>query len=160
MKKTFHLPLLLCAVVSCLLCACSKDEEHGGGGGLEIDARPTNWVAISTGIDPQSTMTADVAVDLSTIGLTYESDKEDLMAAFVNGTCRAVAAPMEESGEPTGVFALTIKKLENDPSGTSVTLKLYSAKLRHVFTISSTFNYVAEGRYGTVSNPIKPVWQR
>lgn len=169
MRKQLFYPLLFCAVLCGLFCACSKDDDkedvNGGGGSvsktdLEVQAAPTDWIPIGDNIDLQSTMTADVAIDLSNLGLTYEYDKDDLMAAFINGTCRAVASPFVDEADSTVMFALTIKKLEDESTGGDVTLRFYSAKLRHIFTMANTFPYGAESRYGSVQNPVKPIWTK
>ncbi len=165
MTKKLIIPFLLCAVICSIFCACSKDDDdHGGGGNggndLEEQACPSDWEPVKEGVDLQSTMIADVAVNLSSLGLNYQVDEQDMMAAFVNGTCRAVSSPFVDEDVASVMFALTIQKLETDESGALVTLKFYSAKLRHIFTISSPFAYVAEGSYGTVQNPQKPEWKK
>lgn len=157
MKKRFLIPFLLVALC-CALSACNSDDDNGGG--FEQQLRPTDWKPVSENIDLQSTMTADVAVDLSQLGAKYQSDEQDLMAAFIDGTCRATASPIVDEEDGSVMFALTIKKLTTDQSGAPITLKFYSAKLKHIFTISSPFPYVAEGSYGTVSDPQKPQWKK
>ena len=165
MNRKLIINLILCFALTSVFCACSKDDDDSKGKGSDIELeeqmRPTDWVTVSQDIDLQSTMIADVAVDITSMGLAYECNEQDLMAAFIDGTCRAVAAPvMDDEGKPMNLFALTIKKLENDNSGAPVTLKFYSSKLRHVFTISAPFPYVAEGMQGSVQNPYKPTWTK
>ncbi len=164
MKRKLIFNLILCLGLSSVFCACSKDDDvsNGTGSGTELEeqARPTDWVAVSQGVDLQSTMIADVTVDLTSLGLTYEGNEQDLMAAFIDGTCRSVSSPVMDEGKPMNLFALTIKKLEKDAPNAPITLKFYSAKLRHTFTIASPFPYMAEGSYGSVQTPEKPVWTR
>lgn len=165
MNRKLIINLILCFALTSVFCACSKDDDDNNGKGSDIELeeqmRPTDWVAVSQGIDLQSTMIADVAVELTSLGLAYECNEQDLMTAFIDGTCRAVAAPlMDEEGKPMNLFALTVKKLEADTPNAPVTLKFYSAKLRHVFTISAPFPYVAEGMQGSVQNPYKPTWTK
>lgn len=162
MKKSFRvIPLLMTVLVLGTLSGC-KEENVIEGPGLETQERPTDWVVVTEGVDLQSTMIADVVVDLTSLGYTYESASGDLMAAFIDGTCRAVASPMHEvtaDGDPIVLFPLTIQRLESDRTDSNVALKFYSARLQHVFSTMS-FAYVAEGVMGTFDEPYKPEWVR
>lgn len=171
MKKLFKLlSFVLLVAWTPLLTSCGSDDPVTPSGGteekteLEEQARPTDWVVVSEGIDLQSTMIADVEVDLSALDLTYVSDSQDMMAAYIDGTCRAVATCVTGNADADGnepvVFPLTIKKLETDKADAQITLKLYSARLKHVFTASQTFSYVADGMQGTMEEPYKPQWTK
>ena len=169
MKRVFYLALVMGLAFLCGSC-CKDDpqpETPADDSGsqterveLEPQARPTDWVVVSEGIDPQSTMTADVAINLSHLGHTYESDPQDLMAAFVDGSCRAVAAPWTDEAQARAVFALTIKRLMDEDSQKPVVLKFYSERLHHIFTSATTFAYEGEGRMGTLQQPYEPVWNK
>ena len=157
--------LLFLAVLCGVCCSCSKEEEPADPGmpeptekKLEVQDRPTDWIVVTEGVDLQSTMIADVAINRTPMGLEYESDKQDLMAAFVDGSCRAVAAPWTDEATGKVVFPLTIKKLWGEDTGKDVWLKFYSAKLRHIFTCEKPLKYEDESSYGSLENPYQPTW--
>lgn len=163
MKQYF---ILLLMALAGLFCACSDDDNDSKNGNaasaLTRDKRPTDWVPVSEDIDTRSSMCVDVAIDLSHLELTYKTDEQDMVAAFVNGTCRAVASANYENVEMPDstdcVFMLTVKKLTTDDASAPVELKFYSAKLNHIFT-APKFEYVNEGIKGIITDPFKPVWE-
>ena len=161
MRKTLYSHLLLLALLCGICCACGSDDNTPEGPTLEKlepQERPTDWVAVTVGIDLQSSMTADVGIDLTPLGYQYETDSLDLAAAFIDGTCRAVSAPHIDPETGKTVFALTIKKLASEETGKDVWLKFYSAKLHHIFTSKSAIKYEGERRYGSAEEPYKPEW--
>ena len=156
MQKTI-LTILLFSSALLGLTGCGGDGDDNNS--MSTDARPTNWVPVTTDVDLRSTMTIDVGISLSNLYLNYQSSSTDLVAAFINGTCRAVASPQtnEETGE--NIFYLTVKRLTNDESDAPVTLKFYSTQHRHIFT-STGLTYQPDAIIGTFDDPNKPVWTK
>ena len=106
--------------------------------------------------DMTSSMTVIASVDLSltyadqvqSTGWTVEED--DLLAAFDGNQCIGIAKPSE------GLFYLYVTAPSN---GSEVTLKYYSAKLKNLFTASTTLTYGNDAIIGSVSAPYAPQWK-
>jgi len=154
-----HVALILLTAGCVLLAACSSgSDDDSTTVSLTTDQRPTNWVAVNTDVDLRTTMTIDASVDLSNMYLKYEAKPNDIMAAFVEGTCRAVATPQTDDSGNT-IYFLTVKRLTTDPSDAKVTLKFYSAQHSHIFT-ASPITYQPDGILGTYDEPYKPTWNK
>ncbi|MCR5713002.1 MAG: hypothetical protein K6G46_11235 [Prevotella sp.] len=65
--------------------------------------------------------------------LTYFASNDDLMAVFINGTCRSVSNPNILADKGEVVFLMNIEGDENEV-GQKMQLQYYSAQLKHLFT--------------------------
>lgn len=148
--KNFSL-IALCAVL--FLTACGKDDEPTsivGNVGKPVWVAPDDY-------DITSSMNAIVKVDLSSIYTTsqlsavnYHQTIDDIVAAFCEEECLGVA-PMQD-----GLFYLFISAPKN---GKNITIKHYSAALKHIYATRATIPYSNDGNLGTVSNPCTPAWK-
>ena len=151
---------VLCAVC-CTLAGCKKDKKS------EPSSTPSSttssivgnlpdpeW-AVSEDYDMTSSMTVTVSVDLA---LTYESQvkaagwevaAEDKLAAFEGENCIGLATPKE------GLFYLYVTAPK---SGSAVTLKYYSSKVKNLFVADEALVYSNDANIGTVAAPHTPKW--
>ncbi len=149
MKKKIII-LASCALL--LLAAGCKDKNAPESFNGNV-ARPT-WTT-SGSHDMTSSMTAVVKVDLATqypdIAKDFVLNDNDLIAAFSDETCLAVAAPDE------GLFYLYIgAPLNGNPS--SITLRYYSAYYKNLFEAKDAFPYVSDSRQGNADTPFIPTF--
>ncbi len=153
--KALALCALLLFAVSCK--KDSKDEPSPAPGTQSITGNVStpSW-AVSDDYDMTSSMTVIASVDLSltyadqvqSTGWTVEED--DLLAALDGNQCIGMAKPSE------GLFYLYVTAPSN---GSEVTLKYYSAKLKNLFTASTTLTYGNDAIIGSVSAPYAPQWK-
>ena len=148
--KKYLYVFVLCTLSLCTLVGCKKDEPETF---ISDKARPT-WTA-SESHDMTSSMTAVVKVDLATqypdIAKDFVLNDNDLLAAFSDETCLAVAAPDE------GLFYLYIgAPLNGNPS--SITLRYYSAYYKNLFEATDVFLYVSDSNQGSVDAPFLPAF--
>lgn len=136
-------------------------EKHDS---LTEDARPS-WAVVAN-VDPTvSSMTltfvlSDVVVkgDYNTTW-TFQPDKSDLVASFINGECRGLTSPMLYDK----YFAfLPVAATENeDPyAQPSVVVKYYSSRMKHIFTAKDNIIFTQGGSQGSPSNPLKLTWEK
>ena len=153
--KALALCALLLFAVSCK--KDSKDEPSPAPGTQSITGNVStpSW-AVSDDYDMTSSMTVIASVDLSltyadqvqSTGWTVEED--DLLAAFDGNQCIGMEKPSK------GLFYLYVTPPSN---GSEVTLMYYSAKLKNLFTASTTLTYGNDAIIGSVSAPYAPQWK-
>lgn len=144
--------IILASCALLLLAAGCKDKNAPESFNGNV-ARPT-WTA-SGSHDMTSSMTAVIKVDLAAqypdIAKDFVLNDNDLIAAFSDETCLAVAAPDE------GLFYLYIgAPLTGNPS--SITLRYYSAYYKNLFEAKDAFPYVSDSRQGNADTPFIPTF--
>ena len=96
-------------------------------------------------------MTAVVKVDLATQYFAFASDfvltDKDVLAAFIDETCTAVASPQD------GLFFLYITGKEG-----AVTLRYYSAHYKNIFETKTPFQFKNDDILGTADKPFVPAF--
>ena len=140
-----RLALRAVATVLCLslcLSSCNKRTE-----------RPADWVS-GGDVLPYTSMT----ICLHGNGLPCTPTADDLVAAFVDGTCVGVASPLNESG--TLRFYLEVLKRSSDEFSTAVdfTLSYYSDSEGKIYT-SDPIAYVNDAILGSADSSYQPVWK-
>ena len=110
-------------------------------------AGPDSWTLNEQ--DFANSMTYTVRVDLPA-GLM--ATEEDMLGAFVDGTCRGVVNPIQLADDDAFYFLLLI--YSNETAGEQVTLQYYNAARDEVFELSGTYDFVSEQVVGTFSNPV------
>ena len=148
--KKYLYVFVLGALSLCTLVGCKSNEPETFMSNKE---RPT-WTA-SGSHDMTSSMTAVVKVDLAAqypdIAKDFVLNNNDLLAAFSDETCLAVAAQDE------GLFFLYIgAPVTGNPS--SITLRYYSSHYKNLFEAKDAFPYVNDSRQGTADTPFIPTF--
>lgn len=156
--KAFLLALVACA----LCCSCGKDNSVGPEpvNPLSHDERPTDWNVDLSRRDPAFSMTMTVEVSLPDFP-QFEVTQQDLMAAFMCGTCRCSQPPVKLGGGKALFFLNVVGMTTDDPDAEkAVTLRYYSEALHHIFTIQAEVYFQNGEILGSPSTPYKPVWKR
>lgn len=151
MNKT---KLMFVLLTSLFLGACSSDDDNNGGNGggatyteTEVSEAPVwqmdwsnnqerpNWT------EPDASLYENWTTLMVQIEETLQPyvSQDDLMALFVNDELRGLASPaVSVNGEQLGDTKFLMKAYGNE-SGTEkvkVSLRYYSQKLKHIFTLS------------------------
>ena len=115
-----------------------------------IEERPTTWVAPTSDVYLPSSMTMTIQPADS-----FKVSSQDLIAAFINGTCRAVASPQKSN-----LFYLTIRLLNSDDQTTTlpVSLRYYSASRQRIYYSADAINFVGDADYGSPTQPYIPLF--
>jgi len=145
--------LALCSLAFALtMSGCKKDKENESETLMSNIAKP-NWTAPAK-YDYNSSMTAIVRISFDEqypeLAVDYQLNENDLLAAFIDGTCVGVATPDTEKG----LFFLYITGLDSD-SG-MVTLKYYSTHYKNLFAAKFAFEFQNNAMLGTVAEPYVP----
>lgn len=134
------------------LAACDNEEE--GGGEVtevpeEITERPTDWV-VQQNLNP----TTAQPVIVTSEGLPAEISKDDLLAAFIDGKCHAVSAPLPSlggAGEVFGTYFTLVVMTADDAEGAQqVELRYYSAADHRIY-YSDPFTQSPGERLGSLT---------
>jgi len=151
--------LVLCALLL-LAAGCKKDKKSEPSTPSStttsiIGNLPSPEWAVSEDYDMTSSMTVTASIDLA---LTYESQvkatgwevaADDKLAAFEGENCIGLATPKE------GLFYLYVTAPK---SGSAVTLKYYSSKVKNLFVADEALVYSNDVIIGTVAAPHTPKW--
>lgn len=131
---------------------------------LSIDARPTDWVR--TGNENDYTPGVSVSFVIAKPDLSIyatpsmaEDSKGDLMALFVNGTCRGTSLlfPTDNVFMPT---AVSLEGIDNPDENKLITIRYYSARLHHIFTSKTKYYLKNKSEsFGTRTTPVKLEWE-
>lgn len=78
-------------------------------------------------------------------------DTTDLLAAFAGSECIGVTKPVDN------LFYLYITSPSQDNE--DISLRYYSVRLRNVFQADTRFSFVNGARLGSVSEPLKPLFE-
>ena len=147
--------MMMVACAAMLLATGCKDEKNQAESIIGNVSKPT-WVAPES-FDMSSSMTAIVGIDLTSVytaaqleAVKYERSADDLLAAFAGETCLGVG---EWKGD-YNAYWLFIAAPEN---ADAVTIKHYSAALKHVF-VSESIPYSNGAHLGSVDEPYNPKW--
>ena len=149
-------------MLATLVCACSSDSDssngNGNGNGNEskaytettVSAAPVwaidwtnnqerpNWAEPAQGTYENSTI---LKVQIEEALKPFASDG-DLLAIFINGELRGMAAPAQTlSGQAeSGKFLLKAWGNESGTETVNMSLSYYSQTLKHIFTLSGDIN--------------------
>ena len=130
--------LALCALLLFAV-SCNKDSKD------EPSPAPgTQSITVIASVD----LSLTYADQVQSTGWTVEED--DLLAAFDGNQCIGMEKPSK------GLFYLYVTPPSN---GSEVTLMYYSAKLKNLFTASTTLTYGNDAIIGSVSAPYAPQWK-
>jgi hypothetical protein len=162
MKKIMSFRYLIIFLVLSLLVGCKKeDSKPTNPSGTEESAIPRGNVPtpdwqVSSDYDYSSSMTVIAQVDLtmSYPALTpndWQIDTTDLLAAFAGSECIGVTKPVDN------LFYLYITSPSQDNE--DISLRYYSVRLRNVFQADTRFSFVNGARLGSVSDPLKPLFE-
>ena len=176
-------------MLAMLVCACSSDSDsntndngNGNGDGSKaytettVSAAPVwaidwtnnqerpNWAEPAQGSYENSTI---LKVQIEETLKPFASDG-DLLAIFINGELRGMAAPAQTlsgQSEP-GKFLLKAWGNESGTETLNMSLQYYSQKLKHLFTLSGDINldsdettgideaFIPEFTYGSAKYPV------
>ncbi len=157
---------IMTMTVLTLVWGCSSDSESGGGqqeqnSDFVLSEKPSwavDWLWTDETPDWQEPKSHEywcsmqVQIMLSD-ALSLLSTENDLMAVFINGTCRGVSNPNILNDKGQVVFLLNIEGDENEV-GQEMQLRYYNAKCKLLFTnnILPTFepNNLWGGKYHLV----------
>ena len=186
MNKTKY---LLFGMLAMLVCACSSDSDsntndngNGNGDGSKAYTETTvseapvwaidwtnnqerpNWAEPAQGTYENSTI---LKVQIEEALKPFASDG-DLLAIFINGELRGMAAPAQTlsgQSEP-GKFLLKAWGNESGTETVNMSLSYYSQTLKHIFTLSGDINldsdettgideaFIPEFTYGSAKYPV------
>lgn len=121
--------LLLTALLVVAVTSCSSDDDKNFK-----DTRP-EWTVV---IPEEASVNMVVYVQVPT---TETISDNDIMAAFVNGQCRAIGVPTTNRS-----FVITIKGTADEHS--PITLRYYNAKRSRTFTDAGHMYFVADDVIG------------
>lgn len=131
---------------------------------LTVDARPS-WKVTSV-IDPtQSSMTLTIKFSGITVTgdfnttWTFQPDETDLVAAFIAGDCRGVTSP-KTYDSVLAFLPVGATETDNPDDKLPVTVKYYSSKLQHIFTVADNIIFTKGESLGTPTNPLVFVWKK
>lgn len=143
-----------------LLVACSKDNTTARTDTVPERNIPTGNIptpgwAVAPGYDYTTSMTAVVAVDLTTTypditPADWQLDTADRLGAFAGDECIGVTAPTDD------LFFLYI--VAPTQSGADITLRYYSARLHNIFQGDTVLHFENGARIGTVTEPLTPLF--
>lgn len=103
------------------------------------------WTVATVGNYPY-TMTAVVTLPVL---LSHNTDKQDEMAAFINGECRGVGTMQMISDLP--VYFILIHGASSEQG--QVEFRYFSLKKKAIFGTSSSVPFVIDQSYGSVDSP-------
>lgn len=132
---------------------------------LSVDERPT-WT-VTSAIDPtQSSMTLTIKMsgvkvegDFNTTW-AFIPDESDLVASFINDDCRGVTSPRTVYDSVLAFLPVAAAETDNPDEKYSVTVRYYSSKLRHIFTVKDNIAFTKGASYGSPSEPLVLVWKK
>lgn len=142
MKKINHILFICLALVGVLtMSSCDKEEV------VPIYEKPV-WVAQD---NADYTVSMVAVVDLpQEIKADYQEG--DMMAAFIDDACRAVAQYRE------GAFYMLIKGSADEQG--QIVFKYYSGKKKFLYQSAEKVAFEVDGVYGTTDEPMIPNFQR
>lgn len=160
-----------------MMCACSsddddeeKEEQKTVSYTKETVAQAPEWSVDMSASDPapdwqspDASLYENWAVLMVTLEpeLAKYASENDLMAVFINDDLRALSYPSrtisQDIYDDDGNISFILKIFGNELSGRRVvfTLKYYSTRLHHMFTLKGEEQFVAEEEYG-ISEPFVP----
>ena len=176
-------------MLAMLVCACSSDSDsntndngNGNGDGSKaytettVSAAPV-WAIDWTNNQERPNWTEPIGsnyenstilkVQIEETLMSYAS-KDDLLAIFINGELRGMAAPAQTlsgQSEP-GKFLLKAWGNESGTETVNMSLSYYSQTLKHIFTLSGDINldsdettgideaFIPEFTYGSAKYPV------
>jgi hypothetical protein len=100
------------------------------------------------------TVIAQVDLTMSYPALTpndWQIDTTDLLAAFAGSECIGVTKPVGN------LFYLYITSPSQDSE--NISLRYYSFQLRNIFQADTKLNFVNGARIGSVSEPLRPLFE-
>lgn len=109
--------------------SCSSDDDNNPS-----DSRP-EWTVVTP---DEASVNMVVYVQ---IPATETISDDDIVAAFINGECRAIGVPTTDRS-----FVLTIKGVADEHS--PITLRYYNVKRRHIFTDAAHLRFMADDVIG------------
>lgn len=182
MKKT---KLMFVLLTSLVLGACSSDDDNNGGGGgnepayteTEVSEAPVWQIDWSNNQERPNWTEPDVSLyeNWTTLMVQIEetlqpfASKDDLLALFINNELRGLASPaVVVDSEQSGNIMFLMKVWGNEAGKETVnmSLKYYSQKLKHIFTLSDNIvlnsdettgideDFIPEFTYGSSKYPI------
>ena len=181
---------MIVLLASLVLGACSSDDSNGGNGNgngngneskayteTTVSAAPV-WAIDWTNNQERPNWTEPIGsnyenstilkVQIEEALMSYAS-KDDLLAIFINGELRGMAAPAQTlsgQSEP-GKFLLKAWGNESGTETVNMSLSYYSQTLKHIFTLSGDINldsdettgideaFVPEFTYGSAKYPVQ-----
>ena len=159
---TFHFSLF---TLLALLMSCGKDTPSPVDT-VPIDTIPERNIPtgnvptpdwdVAPGYDYTSSMTAVVAVDLTSTypditASDWQIDSGDRMAAYAGEECVGVTTPTD------GLFFLYI--VAPSQNGDDIKLMYYSAQLHNIFEGDILLQFENGSRIGTVTDPLTPMFR-
>lgn len=93
--------------------------------------RPTDWIATELGMLDQ-TLIDRIVVTEDEIPVPVDVE-EDLMAAFVNGECRAQAMPQIVANNKKAFMMNVMQKMEGESSNLDIELRYYSNHNKRIY---------------------------
>ena len=176
---------LLFGMLAMLVCACSSDSDSNSNGNepkntgyteTTVSAAPV-WAIDWTNNQERPNWTEPIGsnyenstilkVQIEETLMSYAS-KDDLLAIFINGELRGMAAPAQTlsgQSEP-GKFLLKAWGNESGTETVNMSLSYYSQTLKHIFTLSGDINldsdettgideaFIPEFTYGSAKYPV------
>ncbi len=151
--------LISCALL--ILSGCKTEEPETG--------KTTSPVSIGSNLstpswtvpgdyDYSSSLTAIVKTDLT---LSFPDSREaeqaipsedDVLAAFMGDECVGKGTLVD------GLFFLYVSKPDSTDID-QVTLRYYNARLKNIFISPDVFRYVNDAQYGSVKEPLMPIFR-
>ena len=172
-------------MLATLVCACSSDSDSDSNGNepkntgyteTTVSAAPV-WAIDWTNNQERPNWTEPIGsnyenstilkVQIEEALMSYAS-KDDLLAIFINGELRGMAAPAQTlsgQSEP-GKFLLKAWGNESGTETVNMSLSYYSQTLKHIFTLSDNISlnsdettgideaFIPEFTYGSVKYPV------
>lgn len=112
--------------------------------------RPVDWQETPIS-DLDITAPDRIVITAKEVPVDIDPDN-DLMAAFVNGECRAVTSAVQEENEQVHFTLVVMPKVEESASDIDIELRYFSAKNKRIY-IAETFPFIAGSmEHGTLTN--------
>ncbi len=147
MHNKFYI-LVLSTMLLCTFTGCKNNEPENFSGNV---SKPT-W-SVPSNYDYTSSMTVVLKVDLAaqypSLAAAWQTQSDDLLAAFVEGECIGVAKLLDN-----GLFNLYLSA-PSQGSG-KVTLRYYSAYFKNLFIATDAFVFKNDSHLGTIAAPFTP----
>lgn len=144
-NKIIHI-IAICSVLA-LGWGCSSDNN--GGGTDTTPAEKPNWQMSLAANDAAPEwnvvnaedyeLTMSMAVKLNTVLAQYASN-DDLLAAFVAGTCRSVTSPTVYAGNDFALASASFNIIGN-AGESGITFKYYCKRLNRIFTLEHWMDF-------------------